>query len=158
MRQVSLRRPARRIVLMLTAALLALGIMAPALAAGATRDRIEGPFETVIATAYADNEIGVELMFAECDFVQRVELPDGSAIETQHCSLTGPFVVFPGTIPTKAFNDSGDACVWMSDYWLQTDGSMVFASSFRQTVTPSGQVSATTMYPAEPIDPAGCGI
>ena len=158
MRQGTTRGRAGRFALLVSVVLLAFGVMAPALAAGATTDRIDGPFETVVATGHADNEIGVGLMFAECDFVQRVELPDGSAIETQHCSLTGPFFVFPGTIPTKAFNDSGDACVWMSDYWLQTDGSMVFASSFRQTVTPSGQVSATTMYPAEPIDPAGCGI
>ena len=72
--------------------------------AKASVDRVEGPFVTVVPVAFADNPAGVELMFAECDFVQRVEKPNGTSVETQKCHLIGPFVEFPGTPPTKAFN------------------------------------------------------
>ncbi|MEN8239455.1 MAG: hypothetical protein ABFR53_09665, partial [Actinomycetota bacterium] len=68
---------------------LLLAMTVPALAK-ASVDRVEGPFETVVPVAFADNPAGVELMFAECDFVQRVEKPDGSSVETQHCQLTEP--------------------------------------------------------------------
>ncbi len=143
---------------MVSVVLLTLGVIAPAMAAGAITDRIEGPFTTVVPTAYADNAIGVELMFAECDFVKRVELPDGSATEKQKCELTGPFVDFPGTPPDQAFRFPAGECEWASDYWGQTDGSLVLASSFSLTVSPSGQVTATSTYPADPISPADCGF
>ena len=143
---------------MLTAALLAFGVTAPALAAGATSDRIDGPFVTVVATAHTDTPFGFELMFAECDFLQRVEHPDGSAHETQSCQLTGPFFDFPGTLPDQAFNDSAGECVWGSDYWRSTDGSTVIASSRHLTVTPSGNVHVTSRYAADPLTLEDCGF
>ena len=147
-----------RLALMATVVLLALGMAVPAIAAGATTDRIEGPFVTVVATAYADNPIGVELMFAECDFVKRVELPDGSATENQKCELTGPFVEFPGTPPDQAFRDVAGECAWASDYWTQADGSTVVASSYRLTVSPSGQVHITSTYAPDPLTLEDCGF
>lgn len=120
--------------------------------AAASVERIHGPFESVVPVAYADNPAGVELMFMECDFVQRVEKPDGSAIETQQCDLTGPFVEFPGTPPTEAFTNSAGECIWFSDYFLQTTGEDVLAERVRLTVTPTGNVSVTTWYPAEPLE------
>ena len=143
---------------MVSVVLLALGVIAPAMASGAVTDRIDGPFVTVVATAYADNPFGFELMFAECDFVQRVELPDGSAKETQSCELTGPFVEFPGTPPDQAFRDVADECEWASDYWTVTDGSTVVASSYSLTVTPSGQVHVTSTYAPDPLTLEDCGF
>ncbi len=138
-------------VLLILAGLVMAILASTATASESRVRRLEGPFETVTAVAYADNEIGVELMFAECDFVQRVEKPNGTAVETQTCHLTDPFVVFPGTTPTKAFVDRPGPCIWMSDYFLQTTGEAVFADSVRATVTPSGLVTVTTKYPAEPL-------
>jgi hypothetical protein len=104
---------------------------------------------TVVPVAFADNPAGVELMFAECDFVLRVERPDGSAVETQTCHLTEPFFDFPGTPPERAFTNTAE-CIWESDYWLNQPGSpVVVADSARLTVTPSGKVSVTTMYTPE---------
>jgi len=143
---------------MVSVALLAFGVITPAMASGATTDRVEGPFVTVVATAFADNPIGVELMFAECDFVKRVELPDGSAKETQSCELTGPFVEFPGTPPDQAFADKAGECVWASDYWTQTDGTTVIASSYRLTVAPSGQVQIRSTYAPDPLTLEDCGF
>jgi len=143
---------------MLTAALLAFGVMAPVLAGGATTDRIDGPFVSVVPTAHADTPIGVELMFAECGVLQRVEHPDGSAHETQSCQLTGPFFDFPGTVPDKAFNDVAGECVWGSDYWRLTDSSTVIASSYHLTVTPSGSVHITSRYAADPLTVEDCGF
>ncbi len=126
--------------------------LAAPVAARADVDRVEGPFDTVVPVAFADNPIGVELMFAECDFVQRVEKPDGSAVETQTCHLTEPFFQFGGTPPDSAFTNTEGSCIWFSDYFSQTTGEDVFAERVRLTVTPSGNVSVTTMYPADPID------
>lgn len=151
MRNPFLRRTSRVTVLVLVLGL-AIGVAASAAVAKASVERIEGPFTTLVPTAFADNPAGVELMFAECDFVQRVEKPDGTAIETQHCHLTEPFFVFPGTPPEQAFTNSEGPCVWFSDYWTQTVGEDVAAESVRLTVTPSGNVSVTTKYPAEPLD------
>jgi len=113
---------------------------------------------TVVATAHADTAIGVELIFAECDVLQRVELPDGSAKETQRCQIVGPFIEFPGTLPDQAFNDSAQECVWGSDYWRLTDGSGVIASSYHVTVTPSGSVHVTSTYPSDPLTLEDCGF
>jgi hypothetical protein len=89
-----------------------------------------------VATAHADTPIGVESMFAACDFLENVELPNGSASETESYQLTGPFFNFPGTLPDKVFNDSAGECVWASNYWRLIDGSTVMASSYHLTVTP----------------------
>jgi hypothetical protein len=134
---------------------LVIGVSASAALAKASVDRV-GPFETVVPVAFADNPAGVELMFAYCDFVQRVEKPDGSSVETQHCDLTEPFFEFPGEPPERAFTNKAGTCVWFSDYWLQTTGESLAADSVRLTVTPSGKVSVTTMYPPDPTPEDEC--
>jgi len=146
----------RMTILSLALAMFVGGTASAASAGGAAVDRLEGPFETVVPVAFADNPAGVELMFAECDFVQRLDKPDGSAREIETCHLTGPFFVFPGTAPDSAFNISGGACVWFSDYFTQTTGDDVVADSVAITVTPSGQVHVTSTYPAEAIPPSEC--
>lgn len=123
--------------------------------ANASVDRV-GPFETVVPVAYADNAAGVELMFAECDYVQRVERPDGSSVETQHCQLTKPFVEFPGTPPERAFTNRAGHCIWFSDYYLTTTGESLTADTVRITVTPTGAVSVTTTYSPNPTPESEC--
>ena len=78
--QISLRRTSRVAVLSVVLGLV-VGLSASAAVARANVDRVEGPFATVVPVALADNPAGVELMFAECDFVQRVEKPNGTAVE-----------------------------------------------------------------------------
>ena len=133
----------------------ALAVAPTAAFAEASVDRV-GPFTTVVPTAYADNEIGVELMFAECDYAQRVEKPDGSSVETQHCQLTEPFPVFSGSPPERAFTNMAGTCTWFSDYFLTTTGEELSADWVRITVTPSGRVSVTTMYPPNPTTKSEC--
>jgi hypothetical protein len=135
--------------------LLATTVPASAAHTKASVDRV-GPFVTVVPVAFADNPAGVELMFAECDFVQRVEKPDGSSVETQRCHLTEPFFEFPGTPPESAFTNTAGECTWFSDYSLQTGGESYTADNVRLTVTPSGNVSVTTMYPPNPTLESEC--
>lgn len=129
--------------------------------AKATVDRV-GPFTTVVPVAFndptSDNPDGVALMFAECDFVQRVEKPDGSSVETQHCQLTEPFFVFPGTPPERALTSTSGECTWFSDYFLTTtpEAEPLAAEKARLTVTPSGKVNVTTFYPPNPKTEAQC--
>ncbi len=132
-------------------------IAAPSAAsAKAAVDRV-GPFTTVVPVAFVDtNPAGVELMFADCEFVQRVQKPDGSSVETEHCQLAGPFVEFPGTPPERALTNTAGECIWFSDYVANTTGETVYADKVRLTVTPSGQVSATTFYPPNPKTSAEC--
>ena len=133
------------------ALVLLLGVLTSTALAKASVDRVDEPFVTVVPVAFADNPAGVELMFAECDFVQRVQKPNGTSVETQRCHLTGPFVEFPGEPPTEAFTNTAGPCVWFSDYFAQTSGETVWAESVRLTVTPSGNVSVTTRYPADAL-------
>jgi hypothetical protein len=58
---------------------------------------------------------------------------------------------FQGVPPTQAFVHEGGACQWMSDFWGNTEEILVFASSFRYTVTPSGNVHVLSEYPAQAL-------
>jgi len=143
-----LRRP-------LLIALLGLFIAAPTpVEASAARvDRLDG-FGTVLATAMPENFPIASLMRADCSRLIRVERPDGSASEVMDCQLsTEPVMIpaFQGVAPTRAFVHEGGSCLWISDYWGNTAGILVFASSFRYTVTPSGHVHARSDYPAEQL-------
>jgi hypothetical protein len=135
------------------AAIMCLAIASPVSAGGATIDRIEN-IETVLAVATPDNFPLGSLMRADCAWVQRVELPDGSSSETMVCDLSDEPVLIPefqGSPPIRAFHNSGGACEWHSDYWFAKDGSDVLASSFEYVVTPSGKVHARSWYAADPI-------
>ena len=123
--------------------------------ADASVDRI-GPVTTTVPTAFVDNEIGVEIMYAECDWVQRVEHPDGSSVETQQCVLTEPFEVFPGTPPERAVVDRSGACIWYSDYLLATTGETFYADRVQLTVTPAGRVGVTSFYSPDPTPESEC--
>ena len=126
--------------------------VAPA-TAQAPVDRIEN-VDTVLAVATPEEFPIASLMRAECAWVQRVELPDGSATESQVCDLSDEPVMIPefqGSPPTRAFHFSGGPCEWASDYWLAKNGTVVFASSVSYVVTPSGKVHIRSRYPAEPL-------
>lgn len=137
-------------------------IVSPTVAsAQAGVDRV-GPVTTVVPVAFGDptpdNPDGVSLMFAECDFVQRVERPDGSSQETQHCNLTEPFFVFPGDPPERALTWTVGDCTWFSDYFLTTtpEAEPVAADRAKLTVTPSGAVNVISFYPPLPTTEAQC--
>lgn len=145
-----------RHVIALVLGCLVLGLALPAVGVGATVDTLED-FGTNVAVAEADNPIGFELMDAHCDFLKRVERPDGSAEETATCRIVGPHEHFGGELPDSAFSLSGGACLWASDYWTHQTGELIIASSFSQLVTPSGQVHITADYAADPLTPEDCG-
>ena len=93
-------------------------------------------------------------MRADCDFMLRMEAEDGSAQEWQSCTLSDEPVTIPenqGVPPTVTITRTTGECEWASDYWFNTDGSMVVASASEVTVTPSGRVFIWSSYPAEPL-------
>jgi hypothetical protein len=151
----------RRATLLIAGSALLMTSASTVASAKATVDRV-GPFTTVVPVAFdeptPDNPDGVALMFAECDFVQRVEKPDGSSVETQHCQLTEPFSVFPGTPPERALASTSGECTWFSDYFLTItpEAEPLTAKRARLTVTPSGEVNVSTFYPPEPKTEAQC--
>jgi len=117
-------------------------------------------FDSVFAVADADNVFGVLLMNVHCDFLKRVEFPDGSAKETMSCQVTDS-EGFPddiaGAIPSRAYKDSGGECIWFSDYWVnQDEPQIVFGNSYSQVVTPSGKAHATIRYAADPLTEEDC--
>ena len=154
----------RRVLFLILAATLLSVAAVPASAGGASVDRLDEPFETFMLVD-ADPDNGVFIFNAVmCDWVQRVERPNGSAVETMKCHLTDYYEIWDWVEldfvpcpecgpPEKAFVDGplDPDCGWVSDYWLLTTGEFVFAESLRATVTPSGNVSVTTKYPAEPL-------
>ncbi len=134
---------------------LGLMIALPASAGGAFTDRIEN-VDSILAVAFPDNYPVGSIMRADCAFVQRVQLPDGSATETLSCDLSDEPVLIPelqGSPPTSALNYGGGSCEWISDYWSAKTGAILFAESYRVVVTPSGKVHASP-YSADPLD---CG-
>ena len=95
------------------------------------------------------------LMRANCKWLYRVVQPNGSSIETQKCTLsTEPVMIpeFQGTVPTHRVAYGTGPCTWHSDYWLNTTGVDVMASSVRILVTPRGEVFATSKYPRKPLN------
>jgi len=126
---------------------------APVSADQASVDRVES-FDTVLAVASSDSFPLGSLMRAECSFLVRVERPDGSARETQVCTLSDEPVMVPefqGAPPDQAFRLDGGPCTWTSDYWWNVADSPVYADSFSYVVTPAGAVRATSTYPAVPL-------
>lgn len=142
----------RRVATMIIAGLAAL-VPATAVAGSATVDRLEN-FGTVLATAMPADFPVASLMRADCSSLLRIERPDGSASEVMDCQLSQEPVMIPafqGTPPSRAFVLEGGACMWISDYFANTTGEIVLASTFRYTVTPSGHVHARAEFPAAPI-------
>ena len=140
-------------IVILTALFGALLVASPVAAGGASTQRIED-FGSVLAVRFdADFPLG-SLMRVDCDWLVRVEHPDGSATETMRCTLSDDPVMVPqfqGSPPDRAFLNGGGACVWASDYWWAVIGAPVYAASFSYVVTPSGEVRVTSTYPPVPL-------
>jgi|APFre7841882724_1041349.scaffolds.fasta_scaffold40490_1 hypothetical protein len=129
------------------------GAVGPVAAVGSTVARLAG-FDTVVIVAMPEDFPVGSLMRAHCSALVRVERPDGSAIERQHCQLSDEPVMIPafqGAAPDRAFIRTGGSCSWTSDYWYITEGIDVAAQSVRSIVTPSGHVFVESEYPAEPL-------
>lgn len=135
-------------------AIIVLLALAPAAAADSAEvERIENIDSVVVVALPDDFPIG-SISRAACDWVLRVERPDGSATEKLHCMLSDEPVMIPefqGHAPDTAFHNAGGPCMWVSEWWFAHDESIVLASSFQYVVTPSGTVMATSTYPAEPL-------
>ena len=132
---------------------LILGGAAPVSAGAGWVDRIDN-VDTVLAVRFEDDFPIASLMRATCDWAQFVRRPDGSGRETLRCHLSSEPVMIPefqGKVPDAAFVHGDGPCVWTSDYWFARDGSTVKASALRYVVTPSGEISITADYPAEPL-------
>ena len=131
----------------------ALLVGSPVAAGGASTQRIED-FGSVLAVRF-DADFPLEsLMRVDCDWLVRVERPDGSATETMHCTLSDSPVMIPafqGSPPERAFRHGGGECLWTSDYWWLVIDAPVYAASFSYVVTPSGEVRVTSTYPSEPL-------
>jgi hypothetical protein len=143
----------KRVLMVTVAVLWGLLTASPVSAERASVDRIED-FDTVLAVAFPDTFPLGSLMRAECSFLVRVERPDGSAAETQICTLSDEPVMVPefqGAPPDQAFRLDGGPCTWTSDYWWNVADSPVYADSFSYVVTPAGAVRATSTYPAVPL-------
>lgn len=143
----------RRLSAFLAISMLALAAASPVAAASSVQRLTDVP--TVVAVAFPDNFPAASLMRANCAWLQRVEKPDGSAMETMSCRLTtDPPLMRPenqGQPPKSALVNVGGACTWTSDYWWTVADVPVYASSFRVVVTPAGLVHVTATYPAEPL-------
>ncbi len=139
--------------MILLSTLMAVSIATPVAAGGVKFDRIRD-FETVLAVRKGDDFPIASLMRGDCSSLVRVQRPNGSAVEIQHCRLNNDPVMIPefqGQLPTRTFVNSEGACVWSSDYWFNKTGADVLASSFWYVVTPSGHVFAVSEYPAQPL-------
>ncbi len=95
------------------------------------------------------------LMNADCAFALWISAEDGSAREWLACSLNDEPVEpseYQGLAPAEMIIESGDECVWRSDYWYETDRTQVAASAYELTILPNGQVYGWSIYPADPLD------
>ncbi len=145
----------KRIGLVFTLAIAATAMAAPVSTAAAGRisiDVIEN-FQTVVPVR-DDGFPVASLMRADCAFVVRLELRDGSSIETMQCQLSDAPMsnkVYQGVAPTHTYKLTGGACEWWSDYWYNKAGLDVAAASFRLVVYPNGRVFTVSTYGADPL-------
>lgn len=143
----------KRFVALALASGLLIGAAAPVSAGGAWVDRIED-VDTVLAVRFEEDFPLASLMRATCEWTQFVQHPDGSGVESLRCQLSDEPVMIPafqGEPPRTAFVHGVDPCLWTSDYWLYRDESIVMAAAVHTVVTPSGHVTITAYYPAEPL-------
>lgn len=146
----------KRVLTMAVVVLWGLLVASPASAEGASVTRIEN-VRSVLAVALPDDFPLRSFMRVECSLLVRVERPDGSAVETQACTLSDEPVMIPerqGVPPDRSFRLSGGPCMWTSDYWWETADMPMYSDSFSYVVTPSGRVHVTSTYPAVPL---ACG-
>ena len=125
----------------------------PVSAAGAWVDRIHNVGTVLAVKMDADFPLA-SLMRADCATVTFVQEPDGSGVESLSCQLSAAPVMIPtfqGQTPDTAFTLSGGACTWTSDYWFARAETIVMASSFHYSVTPTGHVHVTAYYPPTPL-------
>jgi len=152
--KIHVSTPPRRVAAIALALSSILVAVTPVAAAGpAEVDRVGG-IDTVLAVRSDDEFPVASLMRATCSSSQFLTRPDGTGVETMHCSLSSEPVMIPefqGAPPTRAFTLRGGACTWTSDYWFTKNGSIVMAERFSYTVTPSGRVNIKAEYPAEPL-------
>ena len=133
--------------------LLSMALAISSVAGKASVERVED-FPSVTAVRWDSDFPVASLMRMNCDFVQRIERPDGSATETQSCRLSDEPVMIPefqGAPPKEAFVLDTGPCLWISDYVANTSGEIVYATSAHLVVAPSGRVHATSQYPATPL-------
>ena len=96
-----------------------------------------------------------EMMRASCDRAVWAEHTDGTWAERIDCQLTSEPVDPPavqGEIPSEALTYQGGACEWRSDYWLEEDGSEVWAESWWMIIEPDGHVTGSAVFGAEALD------
>jgi hypothetical protein len=143
-----------------TSLVLAVGLtvaLIPAAGAAEGQTEIVEDIETVVAVAdpaSPDFPTG-SLMRADCEYLVRVEAEDGSSQEWMSCTLSDRPMDEPtmqGSVPTSVVVDAGGECIWGSDYWTATDGSVVYASEFEVVTLPSGRVHSWAAFPAEPLE------
>lgn len=93
-------------------------------------------------------------MTAECEQVLWLEHADGSFEERLGCVLTDEPVDPPadqGGLPQERLPLSGGECEWVSDFWAETDGSEVWASSWSVVVDFDGSATAQSWYSPEEL-------
>ncbi len=142
-----------RVLTLLALALLSAAVAPPVAATSASIDRLSN-VQTVVAVAMPDDFPVASLMRATCESLIRIERPDGSATDIQHCQLNAEPVMIPefqGAPPSQTIINKAGPCVWSSDYWFTFAGTNVLASRFRYTVTASGHVHVRSEYPPEPL-------
>ncbi len=148
----------KRTSTLVTAMLLTLLLALPA---NASSVRFVEDFDSIVVVGVGDNDIGVLLASMQCTFIKRVVHPDGSATETQHCMITGPFLDFgpeyAGDVPDATYVDSGGECLWESDYWLGTTGESISANRYTSVAMPSGNVYVKAEYRADLLTGEECG-
>lgn len=143
----------KRVMMMAVAVLWGLLAASPVSAEPASVTRLEN-VRSALTVALPDDYPLRSFSRVECSFLVRVERPDGSAVETQVCTLSDEPVMVPefqGVAPDQAFRLSGGSCMWTSDYWWTIADVPVYADSFSYVVTPSGMVRVTSTYPAVPL-------
>lgn len=108
-----------------------------------------GPFESLVPVDET------RVMRAWCERALWIEFPDESFAERVECTLSDDPVdpsESQGEVPAETVTLEGGACEWVSDFWVATDGSDVWADSWSITIEPDGSVTGTSVYGAELLE------
>ena len=108
-----------------------------------------GPFESLIPVDET------RVMRAWCERALWIEFSDETFAERVECTLSDEPVdpsESQGEVPAETVTVEGGACEWVSDFWVATDGSDVWADSWSITIEPDGSVTGTSVYGAELLE------
>jgi len=155
----------RRLAMVAVAVALVMAVALPA-GAGAVVEKMKGFYTSALQGNWTSDSQGSEgFQWVYCSQATRIVKPDGSAVEEYQCELT-KWIAPPNTPPgmgpdlgpifypksAMRFEDETGAFYFSDFLFLNNNYQICFADTWREQLTPSGEVHFKAYYSAGACD------